>query len=196
VNKKSVGFSYIINNGDDISVYPVFESFDISEVQNLRPKPLREPKFICDVHLGRLARYLRMMGFDVFYKNDLGDDEIVKISLKERRTVLTRDSGILKRSKVSHGYFLRSSNVIQQSEEIIRRFDLQKNIKEFSRCLDCNTELIKIKKSKIINTLPPKVAALQYKFYECPVCKKLFWQGTHHQKMLSLVQNFKTMNLN
>ena len=70
VNGESKNFSYIINDGDDISVYPVFESIDISNLQKLRPEPLREPKFILDVHLGTLARYLRMLGFDTNYRND------------------------------------------------------------------------------------------------------------------------------
>lgn len=83
VNNKSVGFDYVINDGDDVSVYPVFESLDISDIQHLRPKALRNPKFIADVHLGRLVRYLRMMGFDVIYKNNIKDHEIVKLSLKE-----------------------------------------------------------------------------------------------------------------
>ena len=104
VNGESVGFKYKINDGDDISVYPVFESLDISEVQHLRAKPLRKPKFVADVHLGRLTRYLRMMGFDVYYRNDLEDNEIVDISLKEKRTILTKDLGILKRNEVTHGY--------------------------------------------------------------------------------------------
>ena len=194
VNGKSVGFEYIINDGDDISVYPVFESLDISDVQHLRPKPLRNPKFVADVHLGRLARYLRMMGFDVYYKNNLSDEEIVKISSKERRAILTRDIGILKRTEVTHGYFLRSDNVEKQTEEVVKRFDLQKSIKEFTRCLECNSELLKIEKGKIIQRLPPKVAATQNEFFICPECQKLFWAGTHHQKMLSLVQKIKTMN--
>ena len=194
VNSKSVGFEYIINDEDDISVYPVFESLDISDVQHLRPKPLRNPIFIADVHLGKLARYLRMLGFDVFYRNDLSDDEIVKLSSKERRAILTRDIGILKRREVTHGYFIRSDSVEKQTEEVVNRFDLQKSIKEFTRCLECNSELSKIEKVKIIQRLPPKVAASQNEFFICPECQKLFWRGTHHQKMLSLVQKIKTMN--
>jgi uncharacterized protein len=194
VNSKSVNFKYIINDSDDISVYPVFESLDISDVQHLRPKPLRNPKFIADVHLGRLARYLRMMGFDVYYKNNLSDDEIVKISSIERRAILTRDIGILKRTEVTHGYFIRGDSVEKQTEEVVNRFDLQKSIKEFTRCLECNTKLTKIKKEKIIRQLPPMVAASQNEFFICPKCQKLFWAGTHHQKMLSLVPKIKTMN--
>jgi uncharacterized protein with PIN domain len=188
VNGKSVNFKYIINDGDDISVYPVFESFDITEVQHLRPKPLRKPKFVADVHLGRLTRYLRMMGFDVSYKINFGDDEIVRISVEERRAILTRDRGILKRNEVTHGYFVRSSKVEEQVKEVLKRFDLQKEIKEFSRCIECNELLVLIKKELIINQLPRKVAQSQNEFYFCPACNKIFWKGTHYQRMLTFVK--------
>jgi len=157
INSKSVGFDYLINNGDNISVYPVFESLDITIVQHLRPKPLREPKFIADVHLGKLTRYLRMMGLDVLYKNNFDDNEIVNLSLKETRAILTRDKGILKRNEVTHGYWVRSTKIKEQVIEVIKRFDL-KNMAEFS---------------------------------QCPACKKNYWKGTHHQKMLSFIQSVK-----
>ena len=195
VNGKSVGFENLINDGDDISVYPVFESLDISDLQHLRPKPLREPKFICDVHLGKLARYLRMTGFDIYYKNVLSDEEIVKKSSKERRAILTKDRGILKRNEVTHGYYVRTKKVEEQVIEVIKRFDLQKEIKEFRRCLECNSELSKIEKEIIIEFLPPKVSASQNEFYRCPSCKKIYWKGTHHQKMLSFIQKIKTMKI-
>ena len=145
VNKKSVGFDYIISDRDDISVYPVFESLDITEVQHLRPEPLRNPKFVADVHLGRLTRYLRMMGFDVHYNNTLSDDEIVELSKKERRAILTRDRGILKRTEVTHGYWIRSTNVKEQVQEVIKRFNLKNLIKEFSGLLYLNKTIFVLK---------------------------------------------------
>ena len=191
VNGKSVGFDYLINDGDDISVYPVFESLDITNVQHLRPKPLRVPKFIADVHLGKLMRYLRMMGFDVLYKNDFDDNEIVNLSLKETRAILTRDRGILKRSEVTHGYWIRSIKVKEQVIEVIKRFDLKNIIKEFSRCIECNSMLKPISKNEIIDALPPKVSKSKAEFSHCPACKKNYWKGTHYQKMLSFIQSVK-----
>ena len=166
-----------------------------TDVQHLRPKPLRKPKFVADVHLGRLTRYLRMMGFDIYYKNNFSDEEIVKISLKERRAILTRDIGILKRNEVTHGYFLRSNKVAEQTLEVIKRFDLQKSIKEFTRCLDCNQLLVPIKKEMVIDELPLKVAQTQNEFYQCPSCKKIYWKGTHYQRMLSFIQSLKNIEL-
>jgi hypothetical protein len=191
VNGKSVGFDYLINDGDDISVYPVFESLDITNVQHLRPKPLRESKFIADVHLGKLTRYLRMMGFDVLYKNDFDDKEIVNLSLSEKRAILTRDRGILKRSKVTHGYWLRSTKIKEQVTEVIKRFDLKNSVKEFSRCIECNSVLKPISKNEIMDDLSPKVLKSQADFSRCSGCKKYYWKGTHHQKMLSFIQSVK-----
>lgn len=191
VNGKSENFRYLINDGDDISIYPIFESFDISEAQHLRPKPLRKPKFVADVHLGRLARYLRMIGLDVLYKNNFDDDEIVQLSSTERRAILTKDRGILKRNDVTHGYWVRSIKVEEQVKEILYRFSLQKEIKEFSRCVECNELLKPVKKELIISQLPHKVAEKQVEFYECPSCKKIYWKGTHHQKMMDFIRSIK-----
>jgi uncharacterized protein len=193
VNRKSVNFKYLINDEDDISVYPVFESFNITEVQHLRPKPLRKPKFVSDVHLGRLTKYLRMMGLDVSYKNNFNDDEIVKLSLKERRAILTKDRGILKRNEVTHGYWIRTIKVEEQVEEVLKRFDLQKEIKEFTRCIECNKLLKPIKKEAIINQLPPKVTQSQNEFFHCPSCNKVYWKGTHYLHMLKFLQSIRNI---
>jgi hypothetical protein len=188
VNGKSVGFKYKIKDGDDISVYPVFESFDISDVQHLRPRPLRKPKFVADVHLGRLTKYLRMMGLDVLYKNDFNDDEIVETSLNEKRAILTKDRGILKRNEVTHGYWVRNTKVEEQVKEILNRFNLHKEKKEFSRCIECNELLKPVKKELIISQLPSIVVQSQSEFMLCPSCKKIYWKGTHYQRMLSFIK--------
>ena len=195
VNGKSVRFDYLINDGHDISVYPVFESFDIRDVQHLRPEPLREPKFIADVHLGKLTKYLRMLGYDVCYNNHLIDTEIVKIAREEKITILTRDLGILKRAEVTHGYFIRSQSAQKQTEEVIERFDLFREIKEFTRCMECNSELAAVPMEEVLEMLPPKVAASQTRFYKCSGCNKVYWRGTHHQHMQSLVKKIKNIKL-
>lgn len=191
VNGKSVNFSYLVKDKDEISIYPVFESFDISDLQHLRPKPLREPKFVLDVHLGKLARYIRMLGFDTVYKNNLADDDLIKISLNEKRTILTKNKEILKRNVVTHGYWVRDENPEEQVKEIIERFDLKNSIKEFTRCIECNTVLNKVKKENIINQLPSKVKEWHEEYYECPGCKRIYWKGTHYEKMIKLIKRIK-----
>jgi uncharacterized protein len=191
VNGSSVNFSYIIRDEDDISVYPVFESIDISNIQHLREKPLRESKFIADVHLGKLARYLRMLGIDTSYCNMILKKDIVKISLNEKRTILTKDRNLLKKNEITRRYWIRNGNPVEQVKEVIIRFDLKNQIKEFSRCLDCNQPLIKIDKSDIENELPPKVREYQQEFGRCTKCQHNFWKGTHYSKMKGIINTFK-----
>jgi uncharacterized protein len=193
VNGNSVDFSYLVNNGDDISIYPMFESLDITDLQQLRAKPLRKPKFILDVHLGTLAKYMRMLGFDTLYRNNYEDEEVVKISLKEKRAILTRDSGILKRSGVTHGYWIRSSQTSEQIIEVIKRFDLKEQIKELSRCLLCNSLLKKIPKEKVIDRLPRKVKEFQNEFYYCKACEKIFWKGSHYNRMRGIIEELRLL---
>ena len=187
VDGKSIDFSYVVKDRDDISVFPVFESFDISDIQHLRVKPLRDKKFVLDVHLGTLARYLRMTGFDTKYKNNYNDDEIVDVSLSEKRTILTRDRGILKRNEVTHGYWIRNQNPELQLKEVTERFGLKNQIKEFERCLECNTKLEKIDKEVISERLPLKVKKKQNNFWYCKNCDKVYWRGTHFEKMKEII---------
>jgi uncharacterized protein with PIN domain/sulfur carrier protein ThiS len=191
VNGKSVGFDYIINDEDDISVYPVFESIDIKDVQHLRAEPLREPRFIADVHLGRLVRYLRMLGQDVYYKSNLNKEEVVKLSLDEKRTILTMDKNLLKRNEVTHGYLVRNSDPEKQVIEIVKRFQLKNQLKEFTRCLGCNSLLRRVEKGEIEFRLPQKVKQNQNEFYICKNCDKIYWKGTHFDRMKSLIQKIK-----
>ncbi len=187
VNGSSVDFSYTVQDKDDISVYPVFESLDISNIQHLRSKPLREPKFIADVHLGSITKYLRMLGFNVLYKNDYSNEELISISLREKRAILTKDRELLKNNRITHGYWIRSSSLEEQVKEVIERFDLKENISEFLRCLECNSILVPVEKQKVIDRLPPKVRESRDEFWCCKRCDKIYWKGTHYEKMLKFV---------
>ncbi len=191
VNGKSVKFGYKLKDKDDISVYPVFESLDISKVQRLRPKPLRRPKFVLDVHLGTLAKYMRMLGFDTKYENDYSDEQLINISLKEIRAILTRDLGLLKHSKVTRGYWVRNTKPVKQIEEIVKRFDLNNEVNEFSRCIRCNSVLEPVAKDKVIAQIPPKVKDYQSEFYYCSKCCKVYWKGSHYIKMNSLIKRMR-----
>jgi uncharacterized protein with PIN domain len=188
VNGRPVGFNYNLQPGDHVSVYPVFESFDISPLVRLRGEPLRQTKFILDVHLGKLAKWLRLLGFDTLYRNDYRDFEIVRIAVKEKRIILTRDRGILKAKAVTHGYWIRSTKPDEQIQEVLSRFDLFAQIRPFQRCLICNGIINGIDKKKVMNRLPAKTALYYEKFYTCSRCGKIYWKGSHHQKMNAFVQ--------
>ncbi|HTP57566.1 MAG TPA: Mut7-C RNAse domain-containing protein, partial [Spirochaetia bacterium] len=157
-NGESVDFRYQPADGDRISVYPKFETWDIGALSRVRPVPLREITFALDVHLGRLARLLRMFGFDCLYRNSLEDQELVRVARLERRIVLTRDRGLLKRRSVTHGYLVRSLAAHEQLGEIVRRFDLSGLSRMGSRCVECNTLLERVSREDVTGRVPPAVA--------------------------------------
>jgi len=183
VNDASVDFTYAVADGDRIAVYPVFESFDISPVLRLRPRPLRESRFVLDVHLGRLASYLRILGLDTLYRNDYDDKELAAISCKERRILLTRDRGLLKRSEVSRGYWIRETRPRDQVVEVVRRFDLAGQLRPFRRCPRCNKLLEPVEKETVAHRLPPKTRERCDYITSCPSCDQLYWRGTHTERL-------------
>lgn len=138
VDDEPVPFSHRLSGGERVAVYPVFERFELGEGNRLRPRPLREPKFVLDVHLGRLASYLRLLGFDTLYRNDYGDDELLSVSCAQQRTLLTRDTGLLKRAALTHGAFLHATDPRRQLREVLDRFQLDARVAPFTRCARCN----------------------------------------------------------
>ena len=190
VNGTSVDFDYRLQDGDRVSVYPVFESLDITPLLRVRPRPLRRTRFVLDVHLGRLASYLRMLGFDTLYRNDFTDDELARVSSQEQRILLTRDRGLLKRQAVSRGYCVRNTAARQQVVEVLRRFDLSECTKPFHRCMSCNRILSSVGKDEIIDRLAPKTRRYYDEYRVCGGCGKLYWKGSHYERMQLLVQEF------
>jgi uncharacterized protein with PIN domain len=187
VNGQSVDFDYLVQDGDRISVYPVFESLDITPVTRLRPAPLRNTRFVLDTHLGRLAAYLRMFGFDTLYRNDYDDPTLADISANEHRILLTRDRQLLMRKQITHGYFVRETQPKKQLLEILGRFDLYQAQRPFIRCMHCNGEIEPVAKEKIVSHLMPRTRAWCNEFRQCKQCRKIYWKGTHYQRMQQLI---------
>lgn len=192
VNGISVDFGHHINTNDYISVYPVFESFDISPVEQLRDKPLRNPQFLLDVHLGKLTKYLRMLGFDVAYQNHIEDEEIVLQALVENRVILTRDIGLLKRNDVQKGYWLRNTQPKKQLAEVLKRFDLYHSIQPFRICMKCNGTIVKVDKEQVKHKLLRDTLLHFSKFYQCTNCHKIYWEGSHHDHMMQYVEELRS----
>ena len=181
-NGKPVDFSYRVCDGDRVGGYPVFESLDISSVSRVRPAPLRALRFVLDVHVGRLAAYLRMAGFDALYGNQASDAELAGIVVREGRVLLTRDRYLLMRTAVDRGYWVRSSEPKQQLLEVVKRFDLAGSMRPFTRCLNCNTSLEEVSRESVLERLPPKVMDKDT-FRICPTCQRVYWEGSHHKRM-------------
>ena len=188
VNGESVDFSYSVRDGDRVAVYPMFEAVDITPALRLRPAPLRDPRFVLDVHLGKLAAYLRMLGFDTAYRNCYSDPELVRISASEVRILLTRDRGLLKHSEVTRGYWLRETDSRAQLLETVRRFDLAGTMHPFTRCMACNTVLQPLATSDARDLVPARVAEQDNEFRRCPNCGRVYWKGSHYERMLRLVE--------
>lgn len=182
-NGESVGFDYVVHDGDRISVYPMFEALDITPEVRLRPRPLRESRFVLDVHLGRLAAYLRMLGFDTVYRSCFTDPQLVEVSASERRILLTRDRGVLKYSAVTHGYWLRETDSWRQAAEVVKRFDLGRAIAPFTRCMACNGVLEPVAKEQVKNRVAPRVFESHDEFGRCPQCARVYWKGSHYERM-------------
>lgn len=187
VNGNSVDFSYPVRDRDRIAVYPVFEALDVAPELRIRREPLREPRFVLDVHLGKLAACLRMLGFDTVYRNCASDAELASISRDEKRILLTRDRGLLKRSEVTHGYWLREINSRRQAAEILGRFDLQRFVRPFTRCLACNGEIVAAEKRSVREQVPERIWNRSDGFRRCLQCGRVYWQGSHHVHMLDRI---------
>lgn len=183
VNDKSAAFNHKLAEGDRIAVYPVFETFDITTKNKIRKEPLRDTKFILDTHLGKLAKYLRMLGFDTLYRNDFKDDEIIKISCREHRIILTRDKLLLRSDKITHGYYVRAIEKHEQLREIVSKFDLTNKFKSFTRCMTCNSILIQVEKEAVLDKIDKETAKVFNKFFYCQNCDKVFWEGSHFKRM-------------
>jgi uncharacterized protein len=188
VNGEPVHFSYRVQDGDRIAAYPAFRSIALDGVPRAGPPPLAEPRFVLDVHLGTLASLLRLLGFDVLYRNDYDDPTLARIGHDEQRILLTRDRGLLKRSLVTYGYHVWATDPERQLEEVLARFNLHGAIAPFSRCLRCNSRLEPVPKAEIVDRLEPKTKRYYDEFAICRACDRIFWKGSHHDHMHRIVE--------
>lgn len=187
-NGEPASFSRLLRDGDSVSVYPVFRSLDLTPPALLQPRTEGEIRFVLDTHLGKLAAHLRMFGFDSLYRNDCPDEELAHISASEQRILLTRDRGLLRRSIVTRGYLVRAANPREQLIEVCRRFNLYGFIAPFRRCLDCNALLQVVSKDLISDRLQPETRKHYEEFRICPRCNRLYWKGSHYQRMARLIE--------
>lgn len=183
INGHSVDFAARLHDGDRVSVYPTFERFDIGPLLKLRSRPLRVTRFVADAHLGGLARLLRMAGFDTVYDNHFADAEIERIAGGESRIVLSRDRELLKRKSITHGCYVHALKPALQLAEILARLDLAASMRPLSLCLECNLPLERVDKRLVADRLPHSVREKQQRFSTCTRCRRVFWEGSHWQRM-------------
>ena len=175
VNGHAGALDNITGDGDSIELHPVPDGCPV------------EPRFILDGDLGRLAAYLRMLGFDCLYQNNYSDAELAQTGQQEERILLTRDRRLLMRKAVIHGYCLRSLEPVEQLGEVIRRFALAARIVPFHRCLRCNHPLQPADKESVLNRLEPLTKLYFDEFQVCPACQQVYWKGSHYERMQRLI---------
>jgi uncharacterized protein with PIN domain len=186
VNGCSVPFGHVVRDGDRIAVFPRFAAIDIESVTHVRPLPLATVRFAADVHLGKLARRLRLVGLDTAYESGITDATLVDLAGREGRILLTRDQGLLKRRGVSHGYFVRETRPHGQLVEVLQRFG-PADVQPFSRCLRCNGGLRQVPKSEVAESLPPRTRRHYDRFHTCDRCGRIYWRGSHWKRLQQAV---------
>jgi uncharacterized protein with PIN domain len=189
VNGRPSSLDHRLYENDYVSVFPTFETLDISKLKGEQTPALRLTRFILDAHLGKLAKYLRMLGFDTLYRNDYGDDEIINLAVNEKRIILTRDKLLLRSGRVTHGYYVRSTEKHKQLKEVVRKFDLYSQFRSFSRCMTCNAELVLRNKGDVVHLVQEDILQLFKEFYFCPACRKVYWKGSHFKRMENYIRD-------
>jgi uncharacterized protein with PIN domain len=188
LNGESVGFNRILRQDDRVAVYPKFEALDITPLLRVREHPLRVMRFVADVHLGGLARLLRMAGFDALYEPHYQDEEIAAISVRDTRVVLTRDRALLMRKEITHGCYVHALKPSEQLREIVDRLDLVRSMRPFTLCLHCNAPLRAIDKDDVRHRVPEGVFSRHQSFLTCDVCHRVYWSGSHWERMRNLLR--------
>ncbi len=190
VDGRPVNFGYALEWDADVDVYPVRLSCTLFEKHRLQVPRIKY--FIADGHLGKLARDLRLLGFDVAYDRDADDRQLLAIMRESNRALLTRDRRLLMHAIVQHGYYLRSQNPINQTIEVLRRFDLFSAIAPFTRCLRCNAPLEEVKKNEVIQRLEPLTKIYYEEFRRCMGCGQIYWAGSHFSKLQERLEEIRT----
>lgn len=176
INNQEGTLNAITQDGDQVQVHPIPDGYPA------------QPRFLLDNHLGRLAAYLRILGFDCLYRNDYSDAELAEILLREERILLSRDRRLLMRKVVIHGYCPRSLDSLEQLQEVVQRFDLARRVVPFHRCLRCNHSLETVSKEAVLDRLEPLTRLYFDEFMICPNCKQVYWKGSHFERMRDIVE--------
>jgi len=174
VNGRPADWSARLGRGDVVDV------LDVS-----RPQPLAHPRFVLDVHLGSLARQMRLLGLDVAYRNDADDDELAEQATAEQRVLLTQDRGLLRRRAVVAGAYVRGSRADAQLADVLDRFAPE--LRPWSRCPACNGELAPVAKDEVEHLLREGTRRTFTEFSRCQACERLYWRGAHARRLEAIV---------
>jgi len=180
-------FGHLLVNGQEADPASRLQEGDLVTVSPADAPLGGEPHFVLDNHLGQLATYLRMLGFDSLYRNDFHDDELALISTQDGRVLLTRDRRLLMRKVITLGYCPHQTDPRQQVVEVLRRFKLFEQVNPFQRCLRCNSPLLAVSKQEVIDRLEPLTRQYFDEYHICPACDQIYWKGSHYGHMLEMI---------
>ena len=189
VNRKAVDFAHPLTVDAEIELYP--PAMQYSKFREKRLQVFTIIEFIADGHLGKLVRDLRLLGIDVVYDPAAEDRQLVTTASKNNRALLTRDRRLLMHAAVKHGYYLRSQNPLEQTIEVLRRFDLGSILSPFSRCLRCNALLEAAEKERVIGQLEPLTKIYYDEFCRCTGCAQVYWSGSHFTKLQKRLEQIR-----
>ncbi len=192
IEGESAPFDAALDDGVHVSVYPRFFALEVDGVSRVRVPEPNPPRFVLDVHLGTLARHLRLLVIDSAWPRDADDPELAEISANERRVLLTRDRGLLKRRRVQLGYCVRSNDPEEQIVEVVARFGLLDHRDPFSRCLACNGLLERVEAEDLRGLVPPRVLRVHQRFARCTACERPYWGGTQYDRLQERVDALET----
>ncbi len=178
VDEHPVDLTYRVTGGERIAAYPPFRTLELGGTTTVVP-PEIAPRFVLDVHLGTLARRLRLLGFDVWYRTDAADRELADVAVEQQRILLTRDRGLLMRRVITHGYCPRSGDPEEQVLEVIDRFGLHDALAPFTRCVRCNGPLRPVDPEDVVDRIPARSRAAFDTFARCADCGQVYWPGSH-----------------
>jgi hypothetical protein len=196
-NDRPVDFSYRLRPGDRIEVFGLDRPAGLAGLAGLVPTPPEPPRFVLDGHLGRLVRYLRMLGFDTRYDRRAEDSELARASAEESRILLTRDRGLLKRSVVRHGFLVRDDDPRCQLAQVVARYGLSRLAAPFTRCIRCNGAIRPVGRSEVVERLAGQLRTLRYfdSFGRCDGCSSIYWPGSHYDRMSRVAQEVLSTGL-
>ena len=186
-------FQWIPNPDRAVEIFPVIPPLDVTKPSFLQPEPHAAVRFLVDVNVARLAMLLRTLGFDTAFDPLAGDAEMAGQAEREERIMLTRDTGLLRRRAVRFGRCIRAHDPDEQLAEVVRFFGLRPPFVLFSRCLRCNVPLVPVTKEEVWGRLEPKTKKYFNRFKICPQCDRVYWQGSHHEKLLERVERIVSM---
>jgi uncharacterized protein len=190
MNGEPVDFGEILTQDVAIDVYPPNEmSSPVFPEDRLQVRYME--KFVADGHLGKLVRDLRLLGIDVICDPAAEDRQLVRMASDEGRALLTRDRRLLMHGAMRHGYYLRSQDPLEQTVEVLRRFNLGSVLTPFSRCLRCNAVLEPAEKAEVFDQLEPLTRIYYEQFRRCPDCGQVYWSGSHFDKLRARIEEVR-----